>query len=261
MGDLTFKDFAVVIVSGCALLVSLLVAFFTIRAASEKRVDDARNAFDEALTGVQTARSDYEALRHELGDEFNEPAAYGRRVLIADRRNFYLSRAMTALEGERFAASGWDHLLIAAALIDSGRTGAAIPHYARAVTHAADLYERSNARRVLGRALILAGDTQRGRSEMHQAAADFEDLANDAHYDALRMEREGAETLRRLVEVEMIAGLYDEVMSDASALRSILPRLDYRTSTACEVTLERSAEWLETHRQDACVEGPAPALK
>ncbi len=242
--DLTNKEFAIVVISSIALLVSLASAFFTIRTAFEKRADDARKAFDDAIDGLQTARADFENLRHELGSDFHAAKSHARRVLISDRRNFFLNKCLTALKGERFLASGYDNLLIAAAMIESGRSGSAVPFYARAVTDAFDEFERASARRVLGRALILSGDRERGRAEMHLAMTNFYGLEHNEHFDRNRMHREGVETLRRLVEASMFAGLAAEVEIDSEELLRILPTVDGFARPLHELTLERAADWL-----------------
>ncbi|GAA0326172.1 hypothetical protein GCM10009087_40610 [Sphingomonas oligophenolica] len=220
------KDIATLCVSGAALITSVSVAFYNARVQRVKRLDDARRSFEDAILGISKAKQDFETLRISVGDEFDAPKYSPHRTTIVDTRNFYLSKALAAFRAGSFVTSSADNMLIASALIESGRVAASIPFYDRSVEFAADRFELAMAKRVLGRARILSNDFERGRSEMLGAAKMFGALIDDPGFDGFRMRREEAETYRRLIAAQRERNSLDFLLTDVDALTALLPALD-----------------------------------
>jgi hypothetical protein len=98
--------------------------------------------------------------------------------------------------------------MLAANLIDLGRTAESVKFYEKAMRLAKegnDDFAAATARRVYGRAKIASGDYDQGRKEMLAAVDEYEALASRRAYDRDRMLTEGAETYRRLIRVQMEA--------------------------------------------------------
>jgi tetratricopeptide (TPR) repeat protein len=218
LAALDVKDLATLLLSGAALLTSISVALFNLRVQRSKRSDDARKAFEDAILAIMTAKQSYEALRREAGKEFESPEFAPRRVAIVDTRNFNLSKALHAVSVANLVTSSADNLLLASALMESGRHSASVPFYQRAVHLAWDQYERATALRVLGRAQILTGEHDDGRAMMTEAANLFTALANDKGYETDRMFDEVAETYKRLINCEITIGLKEHLEADVAAL-------------------------------------------
>lgn len=235
------KDVATIALSFAALITSVSVAFYNRRIQTAKSIEDARKVFDEAIEGLQTARWDREALRVELGESYGSAMARPRRVMITDRRNFYLAKALTALQTGGFKSTSVDNLLIAASLMDSGRPAAATRYYDASVQFAEDAFDRATARRVFGRAQLISGDFVQGREEMLKAVGEFLMLAEDHGYDRARMRNEASDAARRLVDASDIVGFYDCMDED-------LKLLDQLSSRAGNVAKEEAAPVIERLR-------------
>jgi hypothetical protein len=233
------KDIITILVSGVALVTSMTIGFINWRIQREKRADDARKAFDDAIGAIQTARADFEKLRHELKDKFNDAAALGPRSVIATRRNYATSRALEAAKTQRFRLGSVDNLLLAAALIDTGRPGAAVPYYKASVALSEDDFDRAVALRVLGRAIILSGSYSDGRDEVLKAAKLFGSLAENRDYDRSRMRDEAAETYRRLIDACLTVDHREYFAIDIPAMLSSAEGLKTPIADTCRLLAER----------------------
>lgn len=221
------KDIATLMLSGAALLTSVSVAVYNVRVQRAKKGDDARKSFEEAIQGISKVRQDLDALRHEAGEDFESQKYQFRRIVLGDTRNFFLAKALHALNVTSFLTSSVDNMLIAVALIDSGRHRASVPFYRKAVDTAADEFDRATALRVLGRAHILSGDFAEGRREMLIAASSFRILASDSGFDRHRMLRDEAETYRRLVAVQLIVDRRQHLQSDVARIAELCGHLSH----------------------------------
>lgn len=212
---LQLKDIATILLSSAALITSMSVALMNVGWQRDKKRADLRAEFEKAILGISEARSDLEKLRQEFGEKFDEMDAQARRNLIHDRRNFFVSKAAHLMKQSLVEVNAFDNLLMAAALIDSGRVADSLHYYRRSVEMAEDEYEKATSERVYGRALILSGDRSSGRSRMLAAIDIFRTLALHEGYDPERMRSEAAETCRRLVAAE---DQKDTVMEEDVAL-------------------------------------------
>jgi tetratricopeptide (TPR) repeat protein len=253
LSQLLPKDIITILVSGVALVTSIIIGIINWRMQREKRSDDARKAFDDAIGAIQIARADFVKLRTELKDNFDEADALGPRAVIATRRNYATSRALQAARTKRFKLGSVDNLLLAAALIDTGRPGAAMPYYKASVDLSEDKFDKAVALRVLGRARILSGAYEDGRDEMLRAADLFGDLSGDHDYEHVRMRDEEAESYRRLIDAcatvhyrnhfnedvpAMLSAAHGLVTPIAATCRSLAAKLANKSSIPIEINTE-----------------------
>ncbi len=196
---ITVKDLVSIAVGSAALLTSITVAALNYHWQKDKKASD--------------ARADLEKLRLESGEKFNDPNMFSRRVLLQDKITFYLSRALQCLKTKDISASSFDNLLVAAALIDSGRREESIAYYKKSVDLSADAYERANGQRVYGRALILTGDLTSGRNTMLSAISAYRQLADDEGFDADKLNGDAADACRRLILAQKMKG-FDEFLNE-----------------------------------------------
>lgn len=223
---MSIKDIATLVVSVAALITSISVAIFNINIQKSKKSDDARKSFDDGISGIIAAKVDFEKLKRELGDEFDDPKNLPRRVAIIDSRNFYISKATRAFEISSFMTSAADNMTLAAALIESGRIASSLPFYSKAVERADDDYVRATMRRVHGRALILSKQLEDGRDEMLRSARELITLSNNPDFDSWRMLREEADTRRRLFMAQKDSGQHKYLAKDLADLKLVMHRLD-----------------------------------
>lgn len=216
---MALKDILTLIVSLAALITSIAVAGSNWWSRRRELVEDAKKDFSEAIMAIAKVRQDHEELRKDAGEDYDHIKFEARRIVLADRRTFYLSKALQALTHKQIVVSSFEYLLLAAALIDSARVGDSVEYYEKAYKLAEDEHTKASAQRVYGRALIAMGDYGKGRAEMLSAVDRFKELSVNIRYDPDRMLGEAAETYRRLLTVEIQKKQTGDVNADIVAFR------------------------------------------
>jgi tetratricopeptide (TPR) repeat protein len=151
-------------------------------------------------------------------------------MALSDQRELYLSKALQLIHRHEksLSLSHFDYLMLAANLIDLGRTAESVNFYEKAKRLAKennDDVAAASARRVYGRAKIASGDYDQGRKEMLAAADEYQALASRRAYDRDRMLAEAAETYRRLIRVEFEADRMGHVGEDLSAMEMLIKKI------------------------------------
>lgn len=218
---MALKDILTLIVSLAALITSIAVAGSNWWSRRRELVEDAKKDFSEAIMAIAKVRQDHEELRKDAGEDYDHIKFEARRIVLADRRTFYLSKALQALTHKQIVVSSFEYLLLAAALIDSARVGDSVEYYEKAYKLAEDEHTKASAQRVYGRALIAMGDYGKGRAEMLSAVDRFKELSVNIRYDPDRMLGEAAETYRRLLTVEIQKKQTGDVNADIVAFREL----------------------------------------
>jgi tetratricopeptide (TPR) repeat protein len=224
------QGFITISISGLAFLISMGGAIFNWWSWKKKNLEDAKKTLAEAIVGMIATRQQLEEFRVTSGEKFgsNESAAY--RGALNDQRQLYLSKALQieALHDKALTPSYSEYMMLAATLIDLGRTADSVRFYEKSLalaTAANDEVARAAARRVYGRAQIASGNYDLGRKEMLTAASEYKALASQRAYDRDRMFGEAAETYRRLIWVEKQTERMETVGTDLSALEALLKEI------------------------------------
>jgi hypothetical protein len=223
--NMELKDILTLIVSLAALITSIAVAWSNWWSRSRQLAEDAKKDFSEAIMEIAKVRQDHEELRKDAGEEYDHIKFEPRRVVLADRRTFYLSKALQVLTQKQIVVSSFEYLLLAAALIDSARVGDSVEYYQKAYDLAENEHTKASAQRVYGRALIAMGDYGKGRAEMLSAADRFKKLSENERYDRDRMLGEAAETYHRLVIAEIRKMQIGDVEADIDTFRELTKKL------------------------------------
>ena len=216
-----------------ALVISTCGFFFAVYSWRSKSLEDARKAITEAIAAMIGARQKLEELRAS-GEKYGKIDALAYRIALTDQRQIYLSRALQIVKenGSKLALSDFDYMMLAANLMDLGRTAESVTFYEKCVQLAANGDDRvglASARRVYGRAMIAAGRYDEGREVMLAAMRAYQKLADERAYDRDRMNEQAAETYRRLIWVELQAKQEKAVLDDAKELEILISRVEDRS--------------------------------
>ena len=252
------KDIATISLSFAALLTSASVAIYNWRVQVSRQKEEARKVFDESIAGLQTARSDMEALKIELGDKYRTALSRPRRIMINDRRNFYLARALASLRHFDSETMSMDNLLIAVALMESGKIAAAVRYYQRSVDLAQDEVERAICLRVFGRARILSGELERGRKQMIVAIEEFLVLTSDARFERSQMRQEAIDTARRLVEASNSVRYDDHLAADLNAYAELAKSAGTQAVSDSKEVIGRVRKQLDQRAEAALTQSAPP---
>jgi tetratricopeptide (TPR) repeat protein len=220
------KDSTSTYISGLALFISLCVAVFNVLAWNWKNLDEAKKALTDNVLGLVTARQKLEEFRLDAGEKFATIQYQAHRTALTDQRQLYLSKALQVVaRNKKLSPSYFEYMMLAANLIDLGRTADSVAYYEKSLALAKankDEIAEAATRRVYGRAQIAAGQYVPGRENMLAAATDFKALATRRAFDRARMLEEAAETYRRLIWVGLQAEQTDKLNEDLSALEALI---------------------------------------
>jgi tetratricopeptide (TPR) repeat protein len=227
---LELKDVITIVVSTSAFLISAGVAVFNWWSWRQKNIEEAKKGLTDTLVGMITARQKLEEFRLQSGEKYGDFKSNPYRIALSDQRHLYLSKALQLIHRHEklLSLSHFDYLMLAANLIDLGRTAESVQFYEKAMHLAKennDLVGSASARRVYGRAKIASGDYDQGRKEMLAAANEYQALASRRAYDRDRMLAEAAETYQRLIRVEMQADQVSHLRDDLSAMEILTKKV------------------------------------
>ena len=230
MTPLELKDVITIILSFLAFLISIGVAAFNWWSWRKKSLDDARKSLTDSVVAMIAARREREEFRYQSGDEFGNIKTLPYRIALADQRELHLSKALQVLKTyeHKIFPSFFEYMMLAANLIDSGRTADSVRFYENALRLARsnnDHLASAASRRVYGRAKIASGRYDEGRKDMLTAIDEYQKLAGQRAHDRDRMLEEAAETYRRLIWVEIQADQMAAVDSDLSAMEILVSRI------------------------------------
>jgi tetratricopeptide (TPR) repeat protein len=225
--DTSLKDAITLTVSILAFVISAGVAAFNFWSWRNKNVEDAKKALTEAIVGMITTRQKLEEFRISQQEKYGNIESLSYRIALSDQRQLYLSKAQQILDRHErdLTPSYFEYMMLAANLIDVGRTADSVKLYEKSLKLAnADNDEVGSAatRRVYGRAQIASGQYGQGRKEMLAAAADYRKLASRRAYDRDRMFDQAAETYRRLIWIEIQSGQMADVADDFIAMEALV---------------------------------------
>jgi tetratricopeptide (TPR) repeat protein len=211
------KDITTLIVSSVALVVSVTSVLHSVASKKREGTNSAQTEFAKTVEGLLDVSHAREDLRRTLGDDWGNEKHRNARNTLDDKRQLLLSTAVLLLNRYRFDVSDIAYAIVGTALIDSGMQAESLAYYKRAVDVASNALNRARALRVYGRALILAGDLERGRAEMLLAAADFEKLqAKPGHDDEMRSQR--VIVFERMIRAAIQLGEHKYILNDYHTL-------------------------------------------
>jgi tetratricopeptide (TPR) repeat protein len=230
MTPLELKDVITIILSFLAFLISIGVAAFNWWSWRKKNLDDARKSLTDSVVAMIAARQEREEFRYQSGDEFGNIKTLPYRIALADQRELHLSKALQVLKTyeHKISPSYFEYMMLAANLIDSGRTADSVRFYENALRLARlnnDHLASAASSRVYGRAKIASGRYDEGRKDMLTAIDEYQKLAGQRAHDRDRMLEEAAETYRRLIWVEIQADQMTAVDSDLSAMERLVSKV------------------------------------
>jgi tetratricopeptide (TPR) repeat protein len=225
LSKLDSKDIATLIVSCVALIVSLTSVAHAIISKSNEARKSAQADLAKAIEQLVDIKQTRETLRREQADDWGKNANSGIRIALNDKRELTLSRATYLVSKYKLDVSEISYTIIGAAFSDSGRHAESLSYYKKAVEVATTELSRAWARRVYGRALILAGSSERGRAEMLLAVSELQKLENVPGYDADSIRYDTADVFRRLVWAQIQAEEEKHTADDYMQLVSLTKRV------------------------------------
>jgi tetratricopeptide (TPR) repeat protein len=223
MTPLELKD----VITATAVLISIGAVAFSWWSWRKKNLDDAKKSLTDSVVGMIAARREREEFRYQSGDKFGTIETLPYRIALADHRELYLSKALQVLRTyeHKLSPSYFEYMMLAANLIETGRTAESLRFYENALRLARlnnDHLASAASRRVYGRAKIATGRYDEGREDMLTAVDEYQKLAGQRAHDRDRMLEEAAETYRRLIWVEIQADQMAAVNSDLSAMERLI---------------------------------------
>jgi hypothetical protein len=196
---LTPKDFITLLLT----LVTVTLSLYLFWDKRKKDEEDAKKEFAASLSDLLNTRKEIEDLEYTASQKSGTAAPRGVLRHLHDKREMFVSRLVYLADRFKLKVSSHEFIVLAAALIDGGRIGEAIPFYGRAVDLAANEFERANAQRVYGRALIAFGEAESGRQHMIEAAQIFESLQQNSNFERDHVLTQAAESYRRLIVINL----------------------------------------------------------
>ena len=219
------KDVTTLGVSLVALVTSVTGVLHSITSNKRDRERSARSEFATIVEGLVDVRQTRESLRRELGDDWGKRQNTETRLNLNDKEELLLSRARFLLIKYHINASDVQYVIVGLSLSDSGRHGESLQYYKKAVDVAPSKLAAAWCRRAYGRTLIVAGNVERGRSEMLSAAAEFERLKAEVGIDAEAMRNDRALVFLRSVWAQIQFGEYTHVQEDYKKLTELVAEL------------------------------------
>ena len=113
------------------------------------------------------------------------------------------------------------YAILAASMTDTSEPGEAALFYKKAIKISPTERNRAFNRRLYGRALILAGQYETGRSEMISAADAIAKLSSTAGYNSEAMKTTRADVYIRLIWAEINMGWTTYVKDDFATLKML----------------------------------------
>jgi hypothetical protein len=188
------KDIATIAVSAVAFMVSFASFVYSVLSKLKEAKKSARSEFTAAIIGMA------EVEQVMLTDTTLNTRT---RINLTDKRRIFLSNAIFLLKKYRLDASEIEYSLIGMNLSVTGRHGDSLPYYRKGVEVAPSQLTRAWARRSYARALMLAGDSERGRTEFLLASHELHTLEEVKGFDSDGMRYERVETYRRLISTSL----------------------------------------------------------